>query len=84
MVEQGDLGSAGSEVLTADEVIKLLRLEKFAPRNPREALRSLVRRGSIECLRYGPGRSTRMCFLRRHVEECLARWARWGRQARCE
>lgn len=73
---------AGNEILTAEEVIAMLRLKHFAPRNPREALRGLVRRGQLGCLRNGPGKTTRMVFLRRHVDECLTRWERWGQGGR--
>jgi len=69
-----------AEVLTPEEVIRILRLAEHAPRAPREALRNLVRRGRLDCLRQGPGKRGRMVFLRRHVEECLVRWERWGRQ----
>jgi ribosomal 50S subunit-associated protein YjgA (DUF615 family) len=81
MAEQASAVAAGpleDEVLTAEEVIAILRLKDLAPRKPREALRGLVRRGQLRCLRNGPGRSTRMVFLRRHVQELLARWERWG------
>ena len=72
---------AAAEVLTPEEVIRLLRLNDRAPQRPREALRRLVRRGRLACLRDGPGSHSRMVFLRRHVEECLARWEQWGRWA---
>ncbi len=67
-----------NQVLTPDEVIRILRLDAIAPRNPREALRNLVRRGSLACLRSNSCRNARCVFLRRHVDECLARWERWG------
>ncbi len=66
-------------LLTAEEVVRILRLKEHAPRAPREALRNLVRRGRLQCLRQGPGKRGRMLFLRRHVRECLARWEQWGR-----
>jgi len=72
----------GTQVLTAEEVIRILRLKEHAPRAPREALRNLVRSGRLDCLRQGPGKRGRMIFLLRHVEECLDRWEQWGRQCR--
>ena len=72
-------GPEQAEVLTPQEVIRLLRIDEQAPRAPREALRNLVRRGGLECLRAGPRKRSRMVFLRRHVQECLARWEQWGR-----
>lgn len=69
-----------AELLTADEVVLILRLNEIAPQNPREALRSLVRRGRLGCLRVGPRRNDRMIFLRRHVDQCLARMEQWGRE----
>jgi len=69
------------QVLTPEEVIRILRLAERAPRWPREALRNLVRGGRLSCLRSGPGKRGRMIFLRRHVEECLARWEQWGQPA---
>ena len=74
--------SVGPQVLTAEEVIRILRLKEHAPRAPREALRNLVRSGRLGCLRQGPGKRGRMIFLLRHVEECLDRWEQWGRQGR--
>ena len=75
---KGRAAPTGPGVLTPEEVIGILRLDQRAPRSAREALRNLVRRGKLACLRSGPGRHGRMVFLRRHVEECLARWEQWG------
>jgi hypothetical protein len=78
MVEAKQELEQESGVLTPEEVIQILRLDQRAPRSAREALRNLVRRGKLACLRSGPGRHSRMVFLRRHVEECLTRWEQWG------
>jgi hypothetical protein len=83
-IESGQGANVETQLLTPEEVIRILRLKEHAPRAPREALRNLVRRGKLECLRVGPGRRGRMVFLSRHVQECLARWERWGRQSGLE
>ncbi|MCG3179989.1 MAG: hypothetical protein BIFFINMI_02343 [Phycisphaerae bacterium] len=67
-----------SEILSAAEVIALLGLARRAPKAPREALRLLVRKGRLRCLRSGPGPRSRMTFLRRHVEEFIERCSRWA------
>ena len=69
------------DILTAEEVIRILRLDDHAPRAPRESLRNLVRGGQLPCLRLAPGKRGRMIFLRRHVEQFLDRCEQWGRRA---
>lgn len=75
--EPGDM-----QVLTAEEVVAILRLDTLALRDPREALRHLVRQGKLNCLRAAPNKRSRMLFLRRHVNDCLAQMEQWGQQAR--
>lgn len=70
------------DLLTPKDVVDILRLDVYAPRHPMEALRNLVRRGRLKCLRRSGQPKARYMFLRRHVQECLAGWAQWGDQQR--